>query len=115
VFVKAVGKPSIKNNMSAVATYTVGTGGHPTVTIITPYNGQHAGPATNLNATASSPNGAIIQYQVYLDGLLVKLISGTGPFQAWISTPLGDHTILVKAEDSTQQWGSASVWIDRTY
>jgi len=115
VFVKAVGKPSIKNTMSAAATYTVGQGGHPTVMILTPYNGQHAGPATNLNASASSPNGPITEYQVFLDGVLVKTINGTGPFQAWISTSLGDHTIVVKAEDRTQQWGSASVWIDRTY
>lgn len=114
VFVKAVGKPSVKNSMSAAATYTVAAG-HPRVTIITPYNGQHAGPSTNLNAVATSPNGPITQYQVYLDGTLVRTINGSGPFQAWIATSLGDHTILVKAEDSSQQWGSASVWIDRTY
>jgi len=115
VYVQAVGKPSVKNNMSAAATYTIGSGGHPTVTITTPYNGQHAGPATNLNAGASSPNGPIREFQVYLDGALVRTINGSGPFQAWISTSLGDHTILVRAEDSSQQWGNASVWIDRTY
>jgi len=115
VFVKAVGKPSIKNNMSAAATYTVSTGGQPTVTISSPYNGQHSGPLTKVTASASSPNGPITQYQVFVDGLLAKVINGTGPIQAWIPTPMGDHTILVKAEDSTQQWGSSSVWIDRIF
>ena len=115
VFVKAVGKPSVKNNMSAAASYTSGTGGQPTVTITTPYNGQHAGPATNLNAGATSPNGPIVKYQVYLDGTLNRTINGRGPFQAWVSTGMGRHTFAVKAEDSTGQWSSASIWDVRTY
>jgi hypothetical protein len=113
VFVKAVGKPSILNNMSPSATYTIQAS--PYVTIPAPYNGQHAGPATNLNARASSPNGAIAQYQVYLDGNLVKTIAGAPSFQAWIATSMGDHTILVKAIDVAHQWSTATVWVDRTY
>ena len=115
VLVKAVGKPSVKNNMSAAAIYTSGTERQPTVTISTPYNGQDAGPATNLNVGATSPNGPIVKYQVYLDGTLVRTINSRGPFQAWISTSMGRHTYEVKAEDSTGQWGSGSVWDVRTY
>ncbi len=114
VFVKAVGQPSILNNMSAGVTYTV-TSGTPRVQITSPYNGQHAGPATNLIAQAMSPNGAIIEYQVYLDGNLVKTVAGGPSFQAWISTSIGIHTIVVKAEDCDHQWSNASVWVDRTY
>ncbi len=113
VFVKAVGQPSIANHMSPAATYIVL--GTPAVTISTPYNGQHSGPATNLNAQASSPNGAIIWYHVYLDGNLVRTIPGPQAFQAWISTTMGVHTIMVKAEDYSYRWGTASVWVDRTY
>jgi hypothetical protein len=115
VFVKAVGRPSIVNHMSASAIYTVGMQGSPTVNITSPYDGQHAGPYTNLNADASSPNGSITQYQIFVDGNLVKTLRGAPSFQAWIGTPMSRHTITVKAEDSSQQWGSASVWIVRTY
>jgi hypothetical protein len=113
VFVKGVGKPSVLNTMSPAATYTIQA--LPYVTIPTPYNGQHAGPSTNLNARASSPNGAIVQYQVYLDGVLVRTLPGGPSFQAWIATSMGDHTFLVKAMDVARQWSTASVWIDRTY
>ena len=113
VYVQAVGKPSIVNQMSAAANYSIT--GSPTVVITTPYDGQHAGPSTNLNVQASSPNGAITQYYVYLDGMLVKGIVGAPSFQAWIPTLMGNHTIVVRAEDVRQQWGTTSVWIDRTY
>ena len=115
VFVKAVGKPSVLNDMSAAAAYTVGVQGPPVAVITTPYNGQHAGPATNLNAQASSPNGPIAQYLVYVDNALVKTVPGAPSFQAWIDTPLGIHRIVVKAEDNMQQWAVTNVWIDRTY
>jgi hypothetical protein len=115
VFVKAVGKPSILNNMSNAAAYTIGVQGQPAVRITTPYAGQQAGPATNLNVQASSPNGPISQYLVYLDGRLVRTIAGGSSFQAWISTTMGLHTIAVRAEDNMQQWGAANVWVIRTY
>jgi Bacterial Ig domain len=115
MYVQAVGKPSIKNYMSAAATYHVGTARQPTVTITAPYNGEDAGPATNLNAGATSPNGQIAEYQVYLDGTLYRTLSGGPSFQLWVSTSMGMHTIEVKAEDVDQQWGTANVWIVRTY
>jgi hypothetical protein len=115
VFVQAVGKPSIKNQMSAAATYVIGGQQVPTVTITAPYNGQDAGPATNLEARAASPNGRIIEYQIYLDGTLVQTLGGGSSFQAWVSTSMGVHHFIVKAEDVAHQWGSATVWDDRTY
>ena len=114
VFVQAVGKPSIKNQMSPAATYTI-HGSIPTVIVSTPYNGQHAGPATNLQAQASSRNGRIIQYQIYVDGTLVQTLQGAPSFQSWVSTRMGVHHFLVMAEDASHQWGSAEVWDDRTY
>ena len=114
VFVKAVGKPSIVNHMSAAETYVV-TAAIPLVQISSPYNGQHAGPATNLIAQATSQNGPITQYQVYVDGVMVRTIAGAPQFQAWIATSMGRHTIEVKAKDSSNQWGTASVWVLRTY
>jgi len=115
VFVKAVGKPSIVNNMSARAVYHAGTQGHPTVNITTPWDGQHAGPATNLNANATSPNGQISEFQIYLDGTLVRTIHNAQQFQSWVSTSMGVHNFEVKAEDAAGQWGSATVWDRRTY
>jgi hypothetical protein len=114
VFVQAIGAPSVKNQMSPAAAYIVAAQG-PTVTINTPYNGQHAGPATNLQAQASSPNGKITQYQIYLDGTLVQTLKGASSFQAWVSTSMGVHHFQVKAEDVNNQWGSAQVTDDRTY
>jgi hypothetical protein len=115
VFVKAVGKPSVLNNMSEGATYVAGVLGHPAVTITSPHNRQSAGPDTNLNVQASSPNGAITQYQVYVDNVLVRTIAGAPSFQAWIPTAMGLQLLTVKAEDVDQQWGVASVWVVRTY
>jgi len=115
VFVKAVGKPSVLNNMSNAATYTIGVQGAPAVVITSPHNGQDAGPATNLNVQASSPNGPISEYMVYLDGMLVRTIPGAPSFQAWISTGMGVHFIAVRAVDNMGQWGAANVWIRRTY
>ncbi len=114
VFVKAVGKPSIKNNMSAAARYS-NTGGIPTVTISTPYSGQHAGPSTNLHAGASSPNGAIVRYEVYLDGTMVRMLRGGPSFQAWVSTSMGRHQFQVMAEDVSGVWGTGAIWDVRTY
>jgi hypothetical protein len=114
VFVKAVGKPSIRNNMSSAATYTNG-GGYPVVTISSPYNGENVGPSTNVQAGATSPNGAIVQYQVYLDGLLARVINGSGPIQTSIPTSMGRHTFTVKAKDDTGRWGVSVVWDVRTY
>ena len=87
----------------------------PTVRITSPYNGQHAGPYTNLKANASSQNGAITQYQVFVDGVWKMNLQGGPSFQAWVNTGMGNHTLTVKAEDSSQQWGNANVWVDRTY
>lgn len=114
VFVQAVGKPSIVNQMSPAATYIINAG-PPSVRITAPYNGQPAGPSTNLIAQAMSQNGGITEYKVYLDGALVRTIPGAPSFQAWIPTSMGRHTIEVKAEDSSGQWGNASVWIRRMY
>jgi len=114
IYVQAVGAPSIKNQMSPAAMYTV-HGQVVTVTIATPYNGQSAGPATNLQAQASSPNGKITEYQIYLDGTLVRTLQGAPSFQWWVSTSMGVHHFQVKAEDVSHQWGSAEVWDDRTY
>ncbi len=116
MFVQAVGKPSIKNQMSAAAIYTIsGSQQHPTVNITTPYNGQDAGPSTNLQANASSPNGRITEYQIYVDGTLRYTLSGAPSFQKWVSTTMGVHHFIVKAEDVAGQWGSATVWDNRTY
>ena len=114
VFVQAVGKPSIANHMSSSVPFN-NLGGAPTVHISSPYNGQHIGPTAGLIANASSPNGAITQYQVFVDGVLVKTVAGAPSFQALIAIAMGNHTITVKAEDVAQQWGSAQVSVDRTF
>ena len=114
MFVKAVGKPSIVNHTSNSAVFH-NTQGAPTVNITSPYNGQLTGQYTNVMARASSPNGTITQYQVLLDGMLVKTSTGGPMFQALIATSMGNHTITVKAQDTAQQWGSAQVSINRTY
>lgn len=115
VFVKAVGKPSVRNNMSASATYTISTLGSPRVVFINPHTGQPTGPTITLWAQASSPNGPIAQYMVYLDGRLMQTIPGAPSFQTPISTGMGVHTIAIRAQDNLQQWGVANVWINRTH
>ena len=115
VFVKAVGKPSVKNNMSARAIYTVGVHGHPTVTITTPTSGQDSGPTTTLNTGATSPNGSIVRYSIFLDGTLKYSLLGGPSRRVSVSTSMGRHTIEVRAEDQMYQWGSDSVSFTRTH
>ena len=115
VFVKAVGKPSIRNNMSAPAAYTVAIQGPPV-----------AGDQHSLQRAACwardqpewhrhQSERHHIAYQIYLDGRLVQTLGGEPSSQSWVSTTMGLHHFVVKAEDATQQWGTALVWDQRTY
>jgi hypothetical protein len=114
VYVKAVGKPTIVNQMSAAASYTVAKV-LPVVTITSPYNNQQSGPYTDLRATASSQNGVITQYSILVDGNLVQTLLGAPSFQYWTPTPTGVHVITVKAQDAVGQIGSADVTVNRPY
>ncbi len=115
VFVKAVGKPSIVNQMSGAALYTVRAAFEPTVTITAPYNNQLAGPYTDLKAGASSKNGAITQYSIVVDGNVVQTLPGAKSFQYWTPTPMGVHNISVLAYDVLGHHASAEVTIKRVW
>ncbi len=115
VLVKAVGKPSIVNHMSASEIYHDTQLGMPTQLPTSPSVGQHAGPNTNLHANASSPNGVVKQSPVLADGSRAKMIAGAASSPRRIATPVERSTITSKAEDSAQRWSGADVGILRTY
>ena len=115
VFVKAVGKPSIRNNMSAPAAYTVAIQGPPVAVISTPSNGQHAGPATNLEwhrTVRTAPSS--LTRSTSMAGWSRRLAEDHRSSRGFRQT-MGLHHFVVKAEDATQQWGTALVWDQRTY
>ena len=87
-----------------------------TVTILTPYDYySNAGPYTSLFATASSTNGAIKTWAVYVDGALYQKYKGSKSLQAWVPTPLGLHKIGVNAWDNKGAVGVSEVHVTRTY
>lgn len=87
-----------------------------TVTITSPYDYfPDAGPSTNLKATASSPNGPISAWAVYVDGVLYQKYGGSSSLQAWVPTPLGLHKIGVNAWDKKGAVGVSEVHVTRTY
>ncbi|MFZ0704936.1 MAG: alkaline phosphatase family protein [Candidatus Korobacteraceae bacterium] len=87
-----------------------------TVTITSPYDYYpDSGPYTNLQATATSTNGAINAWAVYVDGVLYKKYPGSSSLQAWVPTPLGLHIIGVNAWDIKGAVGVSEVHVTRTY
>ncbi len=87
-----------------------------TVTITAPYDYYpNAGPYTNLQANATSSNGAIKAWAVYVDGVLYQKYSGSSSLQAWVPTPLGLHKIGVNAWDVKGAVGVSEVHVTRTY
>lgn len=76
----------------------------------------NAGPYTNLNATASSQNGVINAWAVYVDGVLYqKLNIKSNTLQMWVPTPMGQHNIGVNAWDGKGAVGTANVHVTRKY
>lgn len=118
VFVQAVGLPSIVNHISSAITYAVKAAASvaPTVAITAPTNNfPDAGPYTNLNATASSANGAITQYTVAVDGATYKSVGGAPTMQLWTPTAMGKHVLSVTAVDAKGMTATTSITITRTY
>jgi acid phosphatase len=87
-----------------------------TVSISSPYDYYSgAGPYTNLQATATSPNGPISAWAVYVDGVLYKKFGGSSSLQTWVPTPMGLHKIGVNAWDKKGAVGVSEVHVTRTY
>lgn len=75
----------------------------------------NAGPSTNVNVSASSTNGAIAAWSIYVDGRLYARATGSPTLQIWVPTSMGQHTIGVNAWDVTGAVGVSHVHITRTY
>jgi hypothetical protein len=75
----------------------------------------NAGPFTNLNASATSGNGPITAWAVYVDGSLYSYALGSPSLQMWVPTAMGQHIIGVNAWDGTGSVGVREVHITRTY
>ena len=87
-----------------------------TVSITSPYDYYpDAGPYTNLQATATSTNGNIKSWAVYVDGVLYQRYSGASSLHVWVPTPMGLHKIGVNAWDVKGAVGVKEVHVIRTY
>src|SRR5207248_4481056 len=95
MYVKAVGKPSIRNHISAAVTYRVS----PNVKIGSPLNNAKVSTSVTVKASAYSPN-PVTAVQIYLDN---KLIYQQKPaiLSTTIKIPVGAHNIVVKGWDTS--------------
>ncbi|HET9741367.1 MAG TPA: Ig-like domain-containing protein [Terriglobales bacterium] len=105
VFVKAVGKPSLLNHMSAVASYTVPP--PPTVSVALPSNNGTVNTPIHVVASASGA-GTVSALQIYLDGALVYHVYASS-FDTTVTTAAGPHLLAVKAWDNFGNAGMQSL------
>jgi len=103
MYVKAVGKPSIRNHMSPAITYRVS----PQVKIGTPLNNSTVTTSVAVKASAYSPN-PVTAVQIYLDN---KLIYQQKPaiLSTTIKVSAGTHNIVVKGWDTSGASFSSAV------
>ena len=109
VFVKAVGKPSIVNHMSAAAIYTVSNG--PAVVLnVTPTSGIAPLPVTASTANSTDNQGTIVSSSIdFGDG---TVISGTSASHTYAN--LGSYTITATLNDSVGLTASQSTTVTVT-
>ena len=103
MYVKAVGKPSIRNHMSPAITYRVS----PQVKIGTPLNNSTVTTKVAVKASAYSPN-PVTAMQIYLDN---KLIYQQKPaiLSTTIKVSVGTHYMVVKGWDTSGASFSSAV------
>ena len=103
MYVKAVGKPSIRNHMSPAITYRVS----PQVKIGTPLNNSTVTTKVAVKASAYSPN-PVTAMQIYLDN---KLIYQQKPaiLSTTIKISVGTHYMVVKGWDTSGASFSSAV------
>jgi len=111
VYVKAVGKPSIRNKMSNAATYyrSSGTSASPVlsgVSIVSPGAGTSVGSPVSISATANGSQ-PITAMKVYLNGAEKYAVSGTS-VNTSIALASGTYNLTINAWDTTGKVYSAS-------
>lgn len=114
LYVKATGKPSVVNQMSAPVGYTI-KALRPVVTITSPGNNTVVGSSVEVEATAFSNNGAIMQYWVAVDGHVIARLPGGSSLTYTTSLAMGLHRIKVLARDSAGKTGWAIVAVVRDH
>lgn len=76
----------------------------PLCTLVTPTEGQNFGPAAtvNISATASDPDGSIVDVKIYKDGVVIATIPAPGPYTTSFVTGLvtTTHQIVARATDN---------------
>lgn len=88
----------------------------PVVVVSSPADGFYgAGPSINLKASASSANGAITAFKVYVNSVEVQTIRGVSSFQSWVPIPKGKVKVTVNAWDKTGACGVKTIYVTRTY
>ncbi|MGI9100856.1 MAG: PKD domain-containing protein [Terriglobales bacterium] len=102
MFVKAVGKPSFRNQMSAAVTYSAGApavlGG---VTISSPTTGSSPSSPVQVLANATADSGqTITSTVVYLDNNMAYQTSASSVNTMLAATP-GSHSVACKATDGS--------------
>lgn len=99
LYVQAVGKPSIRNQMSGAVSVTIGTGSCTSpgaVTITTPADGATVPAPVHVVAGESSCRTATAM-QIYLDGTKVFEQQNTEAIDTSVGAGAGTHRISVKA------------------
>lgn len=85
----------------------------PIVTILTPSNGATVGSPINLSVKASSANGAITCFAIYVNSQLDEKVCGTSAFAKGVAVPHGKSNVTVNAWDVKGQVGKATITVNR--
>lgn len=100
LYVRAVGKPSMRNQVSNGVSYSRGGTTGPTLTVSSPYPEQAVGMWVQVIATASSDK-PITALWVYVDSKVAYKTSSAS-VNTWLNMgSLGTHTVTVQAWDSS--------------
>lgn len=94
VYVQAVGKPMMRNEMSGALTFTAGG-----VTVSSPGNGSSVTSPVHFVASATSPN-PITTMRIYVDSVSAYTVSA-GSLDTYLAMAAGPHFVVVQAWDST--------------
>ncbi len=82
----------------------------PEVNVATPSNGANAGTPVNLQASASpTPGQSICGWWVYSDGIGVYSAGTVASINANLNLPIGRHSLLVRAWDTSGVYGDQSL------
>ena len=115
LYVKAVGKPSITNHMSAAIPYTQGapcsSSDFVTVSVTSPTNGATVSSPVSVRASATSSQSTISSWRVFVDSVDTFDAGAVNSISTSIAIGGGQHTLIVRAFDAAGNFGDQTLTV----